>query len=210
MVNVLLADDHPVFREGVRQVLTSTLEKVKVDEASNGQEVLNLVWANPYDVVFLDISMPGRNGLEILQQLKKAKPEIHVIILSMYSEEQYAVRAMKAGASGYLTKDGDANELLVAMEKVLAGRMHFSTSVVEQLVQELKKDSEKPAHDLLSDREFQVMRMIAAGKKLTDIASDLEISLSTVSTHRLRILKKMNMKSNADIIRYTIEHGLVE
>ncbi len=210
MTKILIADDHPVFRQGLKQTLLSASENYLVEEASNGQEVLNKIYKYDYDAIFLDISMPGRNGLEILQELKRVRPDVPVLILSMYSEDQYAVRAMKAGASGYLTKDGDSEEFINALQKVLSGKVYFSSAVVEQLISGFDKKGDKPAHELLSDREYQVMRMIASGRKLKDIADELSLSLSAVSTHRTRILRKMNMKSNADIIRYAIKEGLVE
>jgi len=210
MTKILIADDHPVFRQGLKQILMSASESIIVEEANNGQEVLNKIYKHSYDAMFLDISMPGRNGLEVLQELKRVKPNIPVLILSMHSEDQYAVRAMKAGASGYLTKDGEANEFVAALQKVLSGKVYFSSSVVEQLISGFGKKGDKAAHELLSDREYQVMRMIASGQKLKDIANELSLSLSAVSTHRTRILRKMNMKSNADIIRYALKEGLVE
>ncbi len=210
MTKILIADDHPVFRQGLKQILMSASESIIVEEANNGQEVLNMIYKNSYDAMFLDISMPGRNGLEVLQELKRVKPNIPVLILSMHSEDQYAVRAMKAGASGYLTKDGEANEFVMALQKVLSGKVYFSSAVVEQLISGFDKKGDKAAHELLSDREYQVMRMIASGQKLKDIANELSLSLSAVSTHRTRILRKMNMKSNADIIRYALKEGLVE
>ncbi len=210
MTKILIADDHPVFRQGLKQILMSASENILVEEANNGQEVLNKIYKHSYDAMFLDISMPGRNGLEVLQELKRIKPNIPVLILSMHSEDQYAVRAMKAGASGYLTKDGEANEFVAALQKVLSGKVYFSSAVVEQLISGFDKKGDKAAHELLSDREYQVMRMIASGQKLKDIANELSLSLSAVSTHRTRILRKMNMKSNADIIRYALKEGLVE
>ena len=210
MTKILIADDHPVFRQGLKQILMSASENILVEEANNGQEVLNKIYKHSYDAMFLDISMPGRNGLEVLEELKRIKPNIPVLILSMHSEDQYAVRAMKAGASGYLTKDGEANEFVAALQKVLSGKVYFSSAVVEQLISGFDKKGDKAAHELLSDREYQVMRMIASGQKLKDIANELSLSLSAVSTHRTRILRKMNMKSNADIIRYALKEGLVE
>lgn len=212
MIKILIADDHPVFRAGLKQTLVSNSENllIDVDEACNGQEVLHKVWQKDFDLVFLDISMPGRNGLEVLEQLKKARQHIRVLIMSMYSEDQYAVRAMKAGADGYLTKDGDPEDLMLALKSVLSGRKHFSAEVVEQLVMELQNEGAKKLHDLLSSREFEVMRMIATGKRLKQIADELSISLSTASTHRLRILRKMNMDSNADLIRYALKEQLID
>lgn len=209
-MKVLLADDHQMFREGLKQILLSDSEISRVDEAGNGQEVLHLAWKNNYDLVILDISMPGRNGLEILQEIKVEKPELRVLILSMYSEEQFAVQAIKAGASGYLTKNGAAKELMIAVRKIISGGMYISHTVAEALASELKGDRDKSLHELLSPREYQVMRLIAEGKGNGEIANELSISKSAVSTHRARLLRKMNMKTNADVIRYMIKQGLVD
>ncbi len=214
MIKVLIADDHPIFREGLKKILFSSQDKamsgIIVDEARNGQEVLGMVVRNRYDVVILDVNMPGRNGLEILEQLKAENPELRVLILSMYSEELYAVRAIKAGAAGYLNKNGAAMELVEALKKVISGNMYISPAVAEQLAVELKSDLEKPLHELLSAREYQVMCMIAAGKSIKSIADELAISTSAVSTHRHRLLKKMNMKNSAELIRYSVKQGLVD
>ena len=210
MVRILIVDDHPVVRSGIKQMLASYPGEVSTDEAGNGQEALSKVMNQKFDVILLDISMPGRNGLEILQDIKKRSPDLPVIILSMYSEDQYAVRALKAGASGYLTKDGESEELVIAIQKVLDGKVHFDASVVEQLIHGVKHGWDKQPHERLSTREYQVLRMIAKGQRLTEIADELSLSLSSVSTHRQRILKKMNMKSNADIVRYVIEKELLD
>lgn len=209
-MRVLIADDHQMFREGLKQILLSDPDITVVEEAGDGQEVLNLVLKNKYDVVVLDISMPGRSGLEILQELKVEKPEIQVLMLSMYNEEQFAVQAIKAGASGYLTKNGAAREVLAALRKIVSGGMYISAAVAQELASELKGDREKAPHSKLSPREYQVMCLIASGKSNAEIAVELSISPSAVSTHRARILTKMNLKTNADIIRYAIKQGLVE
>jgi DNA-binding NarL/FixJ family response regulator len=208
-MKVLLADDHQMFREGLKQILLSDPEISEVDEAGNGQEVLSLVWKNRYDLIILDISMPGRNGLEILHEIKAERPELRVLILSMYSEEQFAVQSIKAGASGYLTKNGAAKELMIALRKIISGGMYISHTVAEALASELKGDRDKGVHESLSPREYQVMRFIAEGKGNGEIADELSISKSAVSTHRARLLRKMNMKTNADIIRYMIKQGLI-
>jgi DNA-binding NarL/FixJ family response regulator len=208
-MKVLLADDHQMFREGLKQILLSDPEISEVDEAGNGQEVLSLVWKNRYDLIILDISMPGRNGLEILHEIKAERPELRVLILSMYSEEQFAVQSIKAGASGYLTKNGAAKELMIALRKIISGGMYISHTVAEALASELKGDRDKGLHESLSPREYQVMRFIAEGKGNGEIADELSISKSAVSTHRARLLRKMNMKTNADIIRYMIKQGLI-
>lgn len=213
MIRILIADDHPVFRAGLKQTLVSNPRNltVSVDEATNGREVLALVNRHDYDLVFLDISMPGRTGLEVLASLRELRPRLPVLILSMYSEDQYAVRAMKGGAAGYLTKDGEPEDLWNAIDAVLGGQRHFSAAVVDQLIREL--DSPRPGsapHERLSARELQVLRMLARGAALTRIAAELAVSLSTVSTHRTRILRKMDLNSNADLVRYALENGLIE
>jgi two-component system invasion response regulator UvrY len=209
-MKVLIADDHKMFREGLKQILLSDPDIAVVEEAGNGQEVLNLVFKKKFDVIILDISMPGRNGLEILQELKVEKPEIQVLMLSMYNEEQFAVQAIKAGASGYLTKNGAAREVVAAIRKIVSGGMYISAAVALELASELKGDREKTPHSKLSPREYQVMCLIASGKSNAEIANELSVSPSAVSTHRNRILTKMNLKTNADIIRYAIKQGLVE
>ncbi len=210
MIKILIADDHPIFREGVKQIISSTSEFMVKDEASDGREVMNLVWKYDYDIVILDISMPGRSGLEILEQLNIEKPNIKVLIVSMYSEEQYAVQAIKAGASGYLTKGGAARELINALQKIVSGGMYISPSVAEQLAVEVKGHPEGNIHDLLSPREFQIFLMLAEGKEVKSIANELAISSSSVSTHRSRVLEKMGLKTNADLVRYAVKKGFVE
>lgn len=209
MLRILIADDHTVVREGLKQILAEMSEKVITDEAGNGQEVLHKVWNNEYDIVLLDISMPGRSGLEILKQLKSDKPYLKILILSMHPEEQYAVRALKAGAAGYLTKESTPNELIGAIEKISAGKKYVSSSLAETLACHLETTFGKPLHETLSDREFEVMRMIASGKTVKEIAEELSLSIKTISTYRTRILEKMNMKNNAQLTHYTIQNKLV-
>jgi len=207
---VLVADDHAVVRRGVVQILTEAPDMVVAGEASTGREVLQAVWEHDYDVLVLDIAMPEGSGLEVLQQLQTLKPDLRVLILSMYPERQYAVRALKTGAAGYLTKESVPDELIVAIRKVARGGKYISQSLAEQLVGELRGEVEKEPHETLSDREFQVMILLAAGKSVTDVAEELSLSVKTVSTYRARILDKLNLKSTAEIIRYALEHGLVE
>lgn len=209
MLRILIADDHTIVREGLKQILAEMSDKVITDEASNGQEVLQKVWNNDYDMVLLDISMPGRSGLEILKQLKSDKPYLKILILSMHPEEQYAVRALKAGAAGYLTKESTPNELINAIEKILAGKKYVSSSLAETLACHLGTAFDKPLHETLSDREFEVMRMIASGKTVKEIAEELSLSVKTISTYRTRILEKMHMKNNAQLTHYTIQNKLV-
>ncbi len=208
-IRILLADDHTMFREGVKQVLSGTADYSVVGEASNAQEVLEKVQRIPLDVVVLDISMPGRDGIEVLKQLKESKPQVHVLVLSMYPEDQYASRAIKAGAAGYLTKNKASAELIEAIRRIATGRKYISQDVAEQLAIDLTKDGDLPLHHRLSDREYQVMCMIGSGKTVKQISDELSISVSSVSTLRSRILKKLNMKTSAEITHYAIKHDLV-
>lgn len=210
MIRILIADDHPIVREGLKQILAETDDIIVVDEASNGKEVLDHVWNTAYDVVLLDISMPGRDGLEILRELKHQKPKLPVLILSMYPEEHYAIRVLRGGASGYLTKSSAPDELITAIRKVAAGRKYISSYLAERLTYELDRDADRPIHETLSDREYQVMHMIASGKTIKDIADELCLSVKTVSTYRSRILEKMNMKNNAEIVLYAVQNKLVD
>ncbi|HNY65848.1 MAG TPA: response regulator transcription factor [Deltaproteobacteria bacterium] len=210
MIRVLIADDHPIVREGLRQILSDTDDIVIVDEAESGQEVLACLARSHYDVVLLDISMPGRDGLDVLRELKQQKPKLPVLILSMYPEEHYAVRVLRGGAAGYMTKSSAPDELISAIRKVAAGRKYISASLAERLTYELDRDADKPAHEVLSDREYQVMHMIATGKSVKEIAEDLNLSVKTVSTYRTRILTKMNMKNNAEIVLYAVQNKLVD
>jgi len=210
MIKILIADDHPVVRKGLKEIIEETPGMVVGGEASNGQEVLENVRKSDYDVVLLDISMPGRSGLEILKELKSEKPELSVLILSIHPEEQYAVRALKAGASGYLTKESAQDELIAAIRKASTGRKYISSSLAEKLAFYLEIDTEKPLHETLSDREYEVMCMIASGKTIKEVAEELFLSEKTISTYRSRILEKMRMKSNVELIHYALKHGLVD
>ncbi len=210
MIKVLIADDHTILRQGLKQILAETSDIVVADEASSGQEVLDKVWENDYDVVLLDISMPGRSGLDILKQLKSERPDLHVLILSMHPEERYAVRALKMGASGYLTKASAPDELITAIRKVSLGGKYVNSSLAEALAFYLEIDTEKPPHETLSNREYQVMCMIASGETVTEIAEELLLSVKTISTYRARILEKMNMKNNAELTHYAVKQGLVD
>jgi DNA-binding NarL/FixJ family response regulator len=207
---ILLADDHAMFREGVKQLLSGTSEFIVTDEACDAAQVLEKTQRSKCDVVVLDISMPGRDGIEVLKQLKQLSPHVNVLILSMYPEDQYAFRAIKAGASGYLTKNRAASELIEAIRRVAAGRKYISSEVAEQLAIDLAKDADKPLHQKLSDREYQVMCMIASGKTVGQISEELSLSVSSVSTMRARILKKFDMKTNAEITHYAIKADLVK
>jgi len=210
MIRVLIADDHAMFRDGLRKVLTACPDITVQDEAADPQEVLDKIRKKPVDAVTLDIGMPGRDGIDVLKELKRLKPNLRVLIVSMYPEDQYAVRAIKAGASGYLSKNKAARELVDAIRIVAAGKKYISPDVAEQLAFEMadKKSDEVP-HKRLSDREYQVMCMIASGKSVKQIASELALSVSTISTNRVRILTKMNLTSNAEITRYALHNHLV-
>lgn len=203
---VLIADDHVVFREGLKQVIAKTVDMMVADEVENGAEVLRKVEENDYDLVILDISMPGRNGLDILADLKRIKPKLPVLILSMYPEEQFALRAYKIGASGYLTKGNSSQEILEALQKISLGKRYISHQFAEVLADGL---GDRPLYENLSSREYQVMCMIAIGDKPQKIAKDLSMSVKTVGTYRLRIFKKLNIKSNAEITRYATEQRLI-
>ena len=210
MIKILIADDHPVVRKGLREIIEETSDMEVADEASNGQEVLAKVFKKDFDVVLLDISMPGRSGLDILKELKSQLPKLAVLVLSIHPEEQYAVQVLKAGASGYLTKKSAPEELVSALRKVSAGGKYVSPSLAEKLASALETGREKPPHETLSAREYEVMRKIASGKTSTEIARELFLSPKTISTYRTRILEKMRMKNNAELIRYAIKNRLVD
>ncbi|MCG8605658.1 response regulator transcription factor [bacterium] len=210
MIELLIADDHTLFREGLRQILDAQSDINVVDEVNDGSEAISKVQDYDYDVLLLDISMPGRSGLEVLGQLRGIKPKLNILVLSMYSEEQYAFRALKAGASGYLTKRSAPQELLAAIRKVAFGRKYISPEVAEQVVFELSGDSQSPVHHRLSNREFQVMTRIASGQTVGEIAKEWSLSTSTISTVRTRIMTKMKMKTNAEITCYAVRNGLVD
>jgi two-component system, NarL family, invasion response regulator UvrY len=210
MTRILIADDHAIVRKGLVQILTDGHDSFVVDEADSGEEALRKARDNNYDLVLLDISMPGKGGLDVLKELKSHSPDLPALILSIHPEEQYAVRALRAGASGYLTKGSAADELADAIRKVLAGGKYISSSLAEKLAFGLVSDSEKPLHGTLSDREYQVMRMIASGKTPRAIAEEMSLSVKTISTYRARLLHKMRMKSNAELTHYAIQNSLVD
>jgi two-component system invasion response regulator UvrY len=210
MIKILVADDHTIFREGLKRILAECADVIVADEASNGREVLDKIWKNEYDMVLLDISMPGITGLEALKQLKTDKPRLPVLVLSMHPEEQYAVRALRAGASGYLTKESAPDELITAIRKISQGRKYITSSLAERLAFEVEADSERPPHEILSDREYQVLRMIASGSTIKEIAKELSLSIKTVSTYRTRIMGKMKMKTNAELMHYALKHQILD
>lgn len=210
MIKVLIADDHAIVREGLKQILAETADLVVAGEASNGREVLTHVRNQECDLVLLDLGMPGKDGLETLKELKQEKPNLPVLVLSIYPEEQYAVRLLKAGASGYLTKESAPEELIAAIRKVSRQGMYVSASLGEKLALDLQTDGEKPVHELLSDREFRVMLLIAGGKTVKEIAEEMFLSVKTISTYRVRALNKMHMKNNAEFTYYAIKKGLLD
>jgi len=211
MIRVLIADDHAIVREGLKQILAETPDLVVAGEARDGAEALKRVREHRYEVIVLDITMPGRSGLDLLKDLKVEKPEVPVIVLSVHPEEQYAVRVLRAGAAGYLTKLRAPEELVAAIRQVAGGRKYITTSVGEKLARELEEDAgEGPPHERLSDREFQVMLMTASGKAVKEIARELLLSPKTVSTYHSRVLEKLRLCSNAELTRYVIEHQLLD
>ena len=210
MLRILIADDHEVVRKGLVNVLSETLQPVKIDEAGNGQEAVSKASKTEYDLVVLDMKMPGKSGLDVLKELKQHRPKLPVLILSMLPEEQFAVRAIRAGASGYLTKDAAGDELVLAIRKALKGERYISGSLAEILAGDLDGDSEKSPHEILSDREYQVMLMIASGKPVGAIAKELCLSVKTISSYRTNILLKTRMKNNAEITHYAIQNNLVD
>jgi len=211
MIRVLIADDHTLVRKGLRQILIESGAVGIADEAKDGKETIAKVSANPYDIVLLDISFPGRSGIEVLKQVKSLRSKLPVLILSMHPEEQYAVRALRAGAAGYLTKESAPDELIEAIHKVARGGKYITASLADKLAEEIGEPSagEMP-HERLSDREYQVMCMIASGKTVKEIGKELNLSVKTISTHRARILRKMNMRNNAQLTHYAIKYKLVD
>jgi len=209
MIRILVADDHPIVRQGLKQIIADSPDMVVAGEASNGQEVLEQVWKNEYDVVLLDLSMPVISGLDTLKQLKSQKPELIILVLSIHPEEQYAVRVLTAGASGYVTKDSAAEELIAAIRAVSSGKKYVSSSLAQKLASKLGGAAVKPLYEILSDREYSVLRLIAAGRTKIGIAEELSLSPKTVSTYRSRILNKLGLKTDAELVRHAIENRLL-
>jgi two-component system invasion response regulator UvrY len=208
LINVLIADDHPVVRSGLRRILKDEIDMEVVGEAGNAQEAIDLGNKKECDVLLLDIELPGRSGLDALKELKKSRPKLPVLMLSIYPEEQFAVRVLRAGAVGYLTKESAPEELVRAIRAVHNGGKYISASVAEELSSELDRETSKAPHATLSDREFQVLKMIASGKAVSQVARELSLSVKTISTYRARILTKMGMKTNAELTHYAIENKL--
>jgi len=209
VIRVLLADDHAVVRAGLREILADTGDIKVVGEAANGQEVLSRVREQEFDVVVLDMSMPGRSGIDLIKQVKGEKPKLRLLILSMHGEQQYAVRALKAGAAGYLTKDSAVDQLVAAIRRVAGGGAYISSETAERLAMDAARGTDAAPHTRLSDREFQIFQLIAAGKSITEIARRLSLSVKTISTHKSRILDKMGFANQAELIRYAIENKLL-
>jgi DNA-binding NarL/FixJ family response regulator len=207
MMRVLIADDHAIVRKGLRQIAEES-GQISVGEACNGQEALDKLRQERWEALVLDINMPGRHGLDVLQSVRDLQPGLPVLILSMHSEDQYAMRVLKAGASGYMNKDAAPDELVQAIQKVVAGGKYISPSLAEKLAFEISGNTEKEPHEKLSDREYRVLVMIGAGRSVGQIADDLALSVKTISTYRSRVLEKMNLSTNADMIRYVIDHNL--
>lgn len=210
MIRVVLADDHTIVRTGLREILADTGDIEVAGEATNGHEVMARVRDSAFEVLVLDMSMPGRSGIELIQQVKREKPGVRVLVLSMHSEEQYAVRALKAGASGYLTKDSAADDLVAAIRRIAGGGAYVTPETAERLALGMGAASEGPPHASLSDREMQVFHMIAAGKSVSEVAGALALSVKTVSTHKTRIMQKLNVSNQTELIRYAMRHKLIE
>lgn len=209
-MKILITDDHAVLRRGLRQILEDGFGKIQFGEAANAGEAIAAVAREHWDLVVLDITMPGRSGLDALKEIKTIKPNMRVLVLSVHSEDQFAVRVLKAGASGFLNKDSAPEELVKAVRKVVAGGRYVSASLAEKLAFNLDHPSDELPHQKLSDREFQVLRMIGSGKTVSEIAEELGLSVKTVSTYRARILEKMKLNTNAELTRYSFENKLVE
>ncbi len=209
-IRVLIADDHAIVRQGLRQILSDTPDLTVAGEAENGVQAVQMVRSGEWDVVLMDVSMPDRNGIDALKLIKKEFPRLPVLILSMYPEEQYAIRALKAGAAGYLTKQSAPDLLVTAIRQVASGKKYVSPSLAEELANAIGEDTERPAHEKLSDREYQTLCMIASGKTPTEIAEALNLSVKTVSVYRARLLEKMHLRNNAELTHYGLKHGLAE
>jgi DNA-binding NarL/FixJ family response regulator len=210
MIRIIIADDHSVVRRGLKQIFDESDDLIVTDEASSGNELILKIKEKKFDIVLLDISMPGKDGLETLKEIKSIRADLPVLIFTMYPEEQYAIRVIKAGASGYLNKECKPEELIEAIRKCASGRKYISPHLAELLASNLESGGDIPIHEQLSDREFQVMCLIASGKTVSDIAKELNLSINTISTYRNRILEKMKMKSNAELTHYALKNGLVD
>lgn len=209
-MKILVADDHAVVRRGLKQILADAFQDAEIGEAASTQEAFDLVWKQEWDLVLLDITMPGRSGLDLLKDLKHHRPHLPVLILSVHPEEQYALRVLKAGAAGYLNKESAVEELVAAVKRVLAGGRYVSAALGEALATSVNASADRAAHENLSDREFEVLRLIASGKTVSEISVQLSLSVKTISTYRTRALAKMKMKTNAELMRYAVDHHLTD
>jgi two-component system invasion response regulator UvrY len=207
-MNVLIVDDHAIVRQGLRQILLESGKVMTIGEAECGTEAMRQIRGGEWNAVVLDISLPDRNGIEILKLIKKERPKVPVLMLSMHEEGLYAIRALKAGASGYLTKQSAPSELMAAIQQVARGRKYLTASLAEVMADSLGKDQERAPHEMLSDREYQTLCLIASGKSLTDAAEEMRLSVKTVSVYRSRLLEKMKLKNNAELTHYAIKNGL--
>jgi two-component system invasion response regulator UvrY len=210
MIKILIADDHSVVRAGLKQIISAVSDMVVVDEVGSANEALEKIKKTYYSVVVLDIAMPGKSGLDALKEIKAEFPRLPVLMLSMYPEDQYAIRALRSGAAGYMTKDTAPEELVTALRAVAAGRKYISPSLAERLALNLDTDTKKEVHETLSDREYEVLRLIAAGRTISQIADQLALSVKTISTYRGRILEKMRLKNNAELTNYAIKNNLID
>jgi DNA-binding NarL/FixJ family response regulator len=209
-IRVIIADDHRIVRAGIKQIIEECPDMAQVDEAGDGHELIAKVRKNSYDAILLDVAMPGRDGLDILKQLKAEKCPVPVLMLSVYPEEQYAIRALRAGASGYLTKAAAPETLIEAIRKITGGKKYITETIAEHLADIIDRESEKPPHESLSDREFQILCKIASGKPVSAIASEMFLNVKTVSTYRRRILDKMKMKNNSELTHYALKNRLLD
>jgi two-component system invasion response regulator UvrY len=210
VISILIADDHAILRRGLKEILADELDGAILEEAGNAQEILAQIQSRAWDLVILDITMPGRSGLDMLRDLQQMRPKLPVLVLSMHPENQYAKRVLRAGAAGYMNKETAPKELVKAVRKLLAGGRYVSAALAEKLAADLSADAGRLPHERLSDREFEVLRMIASGKTASQIAEELHLSVTTVSTYRARILEKMGMTNNAELMRYAIDNRLVD
>jgi two-component system, NarL family, invasion response regulator UvrY len=210
MIKIIIADDHPIVRAGMKQIIAEASDLLVADEAGDGHKLLSKIRKENFDVVVLDITMPQMNGLDVLKQLKIEKPKLPVIVLSIHPEDQYALRVLKAGAAGYVTKASAPDELINAIRKVYRGGKYISPAIAEKLAFQLDSNFEEMPHEALSDREYQVLCMLASGKTVTEMADELALSVKTISTYRARILEKMDMKNNAELIHYAVQNRLVD
>jgi two-component system, NarL family, invasion response regulator UvrY len=209
MMRVLIVDDHAILRCGLRALLSDAFHKAAFGEASNAEQALGLLRKNEWDVALLDITLPGKSGLDLLKELKAARPKLPVLVLSVHPEDQFAVRVLRAGAEGYMTKESAPEELVRAIRRILAGGRYVSSTLAEKLAASVRKDSTCTPHETLSDREYEVMCRIASGRTVTEIAGELSLSVKTISTYRARLLEKLGVKNSAEITRYAIRSGLV-